>query len=369
LIHGRHLLVIDDEPAYHRLLIPASKPPILRTLFPIGRPAGVANPTGSQEEGWFTMASLRKHGDVWYYRYVDADGKKRDRKGCPDKRVMEELARAAESEAAKIRTGLVNPKDMAYRDHEARPLSGHIDAWQANMLSEGATPKHAELASNRVRRLVAIMLGSNHALQGDRVLKPKNRPGFVGKVVEIIAPARLSDLSTERVQGAIGKLKDQGLSLQSCNHYRAAIRAFAKWCHDTYRTREHVLRGVKGYNAKEDRRHDRQTLSLDELRRLVDAADRGTDYHGMSGPLRALCYRTAAATGLRFSELACLNPESFDWEAPSVTVVAGYAKNRETPPRFPCRITWRATWRLSWRRVPQCSRSRRVEAHVWCVVT
>ena len=48
------------------------------------------------------MASLRKHGKVWYYRYTDAEGAKRERKGCSDRRVTEELARAAETEAARI---------------------------------------------------------------------------------------------------------------------------------------------------------------------------------------------------------------------------------------------------------------------------
>ena len=31
------------------------------------------------------MASFRKRGNVWYYRYVDADGAMRERKGCPDR--------------------------------------------------------------------------------------------------------------------------------------------------------------------------------------------------------------------------------------------------------------------------------------------
>ena len=29
---------------------------------------------------------------------------------------------------------------------------------------------------------------------------------------------------------------------------------------------------MTGFNAKEDRRHDRRTLALDELRKLIDAA-------------------------------------------------------------------------------------------------
>jgi len=40
------------------------------------------------------MASLRKRGRVWYFRYSDADGVKHEVNGCPDRRVTEELARA-----------------------------------------------------------------------------------------------------------------------------------------------------------------------------------------------------------------------------------------------------------------------------------
>ena len=51
---------------------------------------------------------------------------------------------------------------------------------------------------------------------------------------------------------------------------------------------------------------------------------------GLTGPSRALLYRLAVATGLRYSEIASITPESFDWKAPSVTVAACYTKNGET---------------------------------------
>ena len=85
---------------------------------------------------------------------------------------------------------------------------------------------------------------------------------------------------------------------------------------------------MKGFNAKEDRRHDRRTVSLDELHRLVDAAQCGPVVMGMTGTARRpLCYRLAVATGLRYSEIASITPLSFDWKAPSVTVAACYTKN------------------------------------------
>src|SRR5262249_60866453 len=73
--------------------------------------------------------------------------------------------------------------------------------------------------------------------------------------------------------------------------------------------------------------HDRRTISLDELQRLIEAAERGPRHIRMTGPMRALCYRLAVATGLRFSEIGSIVPRSFDWQAPSVTIKAAYTKN------------------------------------------
>ncbi len=49
----------------------------------------------------------------------------------------------------------------------------------------------------------------------------------------------------------------------------------------------------------------------------------------MTGPARSLCYRLAVGTGLRYSEVASITPESFDWSGnpATVTVAAGYTKN------------------------------------------
>ena len=130
-----------------------------------------------------------------------------------------------------------------------------------------------------------------------------------------------------RVQKALATLRGDGRSLGTCNHYRTAIKAFSKWCYDAHQTREDALRGVRGYNAKEDRRHDRRTISVEELQRLIAAAEQGPAVLGVAGSVRALCYRLAVATGLCYSEIASIRPESFDWQAPSVSMAAAYTKN------------------------------------------
>jgi len=261
------------------------------------------------------MASLRKRGKVWYFAFVEADGVRREHRGCSDRRETERLAAAAEAEAAKVRAGFVDARDLGLRDHAARPIGEHLDAFLAHLEAKGSSPKHVALTIQQARRLLALA-----------------------------GVERLADLSAEGVQAALKTLRDgapaeadpakreKGLSLGSCNSYRTAVRGFSKWCLDSGRTRDHALRGLAGFNAREDRRHDRRTLSLEELRRLIETAHNGPSWRKMSGEARALCYRLAASTGLRYSEIQSIKPESFDWRAepPTVRVEAGYTKNGQT---------------------------------------
>src|SRR5829696_3618343 len=109
------------------------------------------------------MAELRKRGRNWYYRYIDANGVRVERKGCPDKRATEGLAAQAEAEAARVRAGLSDPRAEAYRRHEARPLAEHLDDFRAHLIAKGDTAKHADLFANRVRRVVALVMGGRPA--------------------------------------------------------------------------------------------------------------------------------------------------------------------------------------------------------------
>src|SRR4051794_11409740 len=102
------------------------------------------------------MASFRKIGRNWFYRFIDGDGKQRERKGCPDRRQTEGMAAAAEAEAAKIRAGFIDPKDRAYRDHEARPLIDHLDDYQTHLTDKGTTGrKHPLVTRRRVEKVLA----------------------------------------------------------------------------------------------------------------------------------------------------------------------------------------------------------------------
>jgi integrase len=278
------------------------------------------------------MASLRKRGKVWYYRFTDADGVKVERKGCADKRATEGMAHAAETEAARLKEGLIDPKDIARKRHEAAPIASHLDDWQSNILAKGGTEKYADLSHGRAARLVAVLKGASLAEVDAAGLTVEKRRQAEECLSRRLRTARLSDLTAVAVQAILADLRTQGVALGTINHYRSAIRAFSRWAWKDGRLKEDALAVVSGYNAKEDPRHDRRTVSVEELRRLVRVAAEGPPYQQMSGPLRALCYRLAVATGLRFSEIGTILPESFaglDGDQPTVTVGAAYTKNRK----------------------------------------
>ncbi len=283
------------------------------------------------------MASYRQRGRTWYYRittYVLEHGAwvpvKVERKGRPTLPETKALARAAEDEAAKLRAGLVDASELAFQRHAAASLYEHLDAWRNDLDARGNTEKHVHLHHDRAARIVALIAGASLATIDPGKVSRKELADAWNATEEVLKRARLGDLQPDRVQAALDALRRAGRSLATLNHHRGAIRSFARWLVDTGRLPRDPLRGVRGFNAAEDRRHDRRTLSTEDMRRLIQVANDGGPYQRMTGPDRALCYRVAVAAGLRLAEMTSLTPRSFDLRpgAASVFVAARAAKNR-----------------------------------------
>ncbi|WZP00724.1 tyrosine-type recombinase/integrase [Isosphaeraceae bacterium EP7] len=88
--------------------------------------------------------------------------------------------------------------------------------------------------------------------------------------------------------------------------------------------------GVTGFNAREDVRHARRSLTDEELGRLIRAAERGPVVYGLCGTDRAMAYRLAVGTGYRVNELRALTLENFhlDGSHPRVVLRPAETKNR-----------------------------------------
>ena len=278
------------------------------------------------------MASIFKPRgkDKFVIVYTDESGQRRKQVGTTDKADRAYRCRSG-GKGRLAHSWADRPGDESATETTRRLHCLPISAlWQKSLIAKNYTAKHAEHTSNRVRRLVAVVLGESLDSFDTKRVRPADRAALSLKLGSAIAKARLSTLSQEDVEDALATLKESGLSLGTCNHYRAAARAFSRWAWKSKRTKEWNLRGLEGFNARADRRHDRRTMSVEELHKLIKVALTGRTIMGMTGEARALCYGLAALTGLRYAEIGSITPESFNWKAPNVVVQAAYTKNGET---------------------------------------
>jgi site-specific recombinase XerC len=247
------------------------------------------------------MASLRKRGKLWYYRFVNENGAKVERKGCADKRVTEELARAVESAVARTRAGLSDPKAERMAREARRPIWEHAAEFVADVEARGNDPEYVELVRRHLDRIIALTRAE-----------------------------RIADLTPSVVMQAVGALKADGLSAWTLNHAVSAAKAFSKWLRRDGRAADYTLETLTKFNVQADRRHVRRALTLEEALCTIQAAESGPTAWNLTGPDRAVLYLTAMGTGFRARELRTLLPESFDLDGdpPTVTVKAAFSKRR-----------------------------------------
>jgi integrase len=247
------------------------------------------------------MASFRQRGKIWFYRYTDEHGRQVEKKGYTGRRETEDLAKAVEREVLQIKAGLVDPKALAYREHEAKPLADHLTDYRGYLIGKGSLPRYANLTRNQITRLL-----------------------------DLARAKRVSDLAPSRVQSALKAIRDEGGSLSTVQHYLRSVKSFSRWLWRDGRAREDTLAPLVGKSSDLDLRRVRRALSADELARLISAAEHGRVVRSLTGPDRAALYRVAAGTGFRANELRSLTPESFDLDSdpPTVTVKAAYSKRR-----------------------------------------
>jgi len=239
--------------------------------------------------------------------------------GCTDHKATKSLADKLETDAFQRRSGLIDPQADRFAVEELRPMvekdaagllvGGHMADFYAVLVGKGVSAKQAAQVRGRV--LVILKLAKAE---------------------------RISQLVPSAVQAALAAVRDQvksknskqTKSLQTVNHHLRAIKQFSRWLWTDHRARADSLVGLKGFNVKLDRRHDRRAMTDDEITRLIQTAQAGPTVLGMAGVDRAMLYRVAVGTGFRASEIGSLTSESFDLDAdpPTITIEAGYSKHR-----------------------------------------
>jgi integrase len=240
---------------------------------------------------------VTKTARKWYVEYRDADGIVRRKAGYNDKAATQQLAAQLAREAEGLKSGLID----RCSEHRKRPLRDHVADWKSALLSKGATEKYVAMSVSRVE---AILDGTN--------------------------AAHWPELDAGRVSAFLAELRQQGLSVESSNHYLRRIKQFARWMVTTRRAVDSPLSCLSLQNARADVRRDRRPLTGTELVRLLAQTKTGPPWRGMTGLGRAMLYLLAVETGLRANELRTLTWGAFNLDAdlPTVTVLAAYSKHR-----------------------------------------
>jgi integrase len=259
--------------------------------------------------------SIRVEAATYTVQYMDEHGHpQRVASRCRDYAAAEQLGRELEKRAMQRREGLLDPVQERFAKAARVPIAEHAAAHVGHLRAAGNTAKHVRTVERHLRVILAAA-----------------------------GIERLSDLKSAAVLSAISAMRNpppvdgekkpkQPASLSTCNSHLRSMKGFSRWLWKQRLTPEDALLDLSLYNAATDRRHIRREMAAEEVHWLLDVTEQRTlPEHGAPGPTRAMCYRLAAATGFRASELRSLTTDSFDLDAnpPTCTVEAGYSKRRK----------------------------------------
>ena len=208
--------------------------------------------------------------------WFNCEGKRQRCSGGPDKDAAEQLGRQKETEAMQRRRGLIDPAQEQLAGERKRPLSEHLDGFEAKMRADGRDDNHV-VDTLRYIRLVTV------------------------------GCERIGDISADMVNAFASDLRAKGRSARTVGAYITAMKSFTRWMAVHGKLPADPLASVQRPNAKADRRQERRMLLPDEwtwLRTVTLATD--TERHGMTAGERVTLYATAIQTGLRAGELRSL---------------------------------------------------------------
>jgi len=233
---------------------------------------------------------------------------------CRDYAAAEQLGRELEKRAMQRREGLLDPAQERFAKAARAPIADHAAAHIEHLRAAGNTPKHVGTVK---RHLLVVFAAAG-----------------IKRLPELKSAAVLSAISAMRSPPPVDgeKKQKEPASLATCNSHLRSVKGFSRWLWKQRLTPEDALLDLGLYNAETDRRHVRREMAAEEVHWLLDVTEQRTvREHGAPGPTRAMCYRLAAATGFRASELRSLTIDSFDLDAtpPTCTVEAGYSKRRK----------------------------------------
>ncbi len=139
-------------------------------------------------------------------------------------------------------------------------------------------------------------------------------------ILDKVEIRRLADFNEDRIDRALGLVADSGVAARTINAYREVAHALGDWTLRVARiTDRNPVATIAKRDEAGDKRKTRRSLSIDEARRLLNAA----------GPCQ-LFYAVQLWTGLRVGEVRALQWRDFhlDGDRPRVRLRAETTKSK-----------------------------------------
>ncbi len=272
---------------------------------------------------------------VWTVAISDQHGNRRKFAGFPDKATTQELGRKLEKlVAARISGRGLDAELTAWLEHVPDSLTkrlvylGVLEAASA----EAVRPLLITEKGKRCGGAKTVRIIGGHLFAYQRYMQGKEfTTGHIQTVISYCANLIESrgflyptDISTSGIETTLAEKRRSGASARTANAVLAAIKSFCNWLVREGCLASNPAARIGKMNIKADRRRPRRALTIDEVESLLAVTETGQRHHRLSGYERALVYRLALSTGLRYNEIRTLSVSDFtlDGDLPGVCVRA-----------------------------------------------
>jgi len=260
----------------------------------------------------------------WYLTFTDNRGIRRRLPAFSNKRATEKLAEKIE-ELLSSAGGVLSPELQKWLENLSEKTRGKLIAF--GLLSDN------QRISNHLGKTLAQHLDDFRGA----LLAKGNSKGYADQIktaAELIFTKCgfkvWSDIDANKVYTFLADLRgEDGIGQRTFNYYLKICKEFCKWLCKERRATTNPLEHLSCVTQTE-KRCRRRALTLDEQHKLLEATESGATHHNMTGFERCLVYTLALQSGLRANEIRTLTVASFDFAENTVTVQAGYAKNKKT---------------------------------------
>jgi len=263
----------------------------------------------------------KKNCHCWYLTFTDNRGTRRRLMAFTNKRASEKAAEGIEELLAY--GGMLSPDLQRWLDnlpkkfrdklisfgvvdsnrisHSGQPLAKHLSDFRGSLLAKGNGQRYARQILSRLEYLF-------------------DECGFT----------LWSDIDANRLYTFLADLRGKdGIGERTFNCYLKAGKQFCRWMIKERRAMSPSPLEHLSCVTQTEKRRQRRALTIDEQIRLLEATQNGETHHNLTGFERYLVYKLALQTGLRANEIRHLTKTSFDFDERTVTVEAGYTKNKK----------------------------------------